>query len=248
MNQSRPVWARGVGTRHGRGSLRRAERPGRESGPRGPGPQGGAGRWAGTFGGGTSQDRAPRVVPGRVGVGAEGWQRLGLADGRTKGAGGASLLPLPPGRSLWGGPPRPLSHPVSCSSKPPGEKLLPIGRRRLRPELSASNRPQLVDSPWTAGRRVLAKALGTRFLSSPFSSWILLGRVIPEALVTVSLGPGRAWLPICPFSAGMHLSPQCSMGAAATGLPPPGSPPHMPPSCADPPHSPPAAPEVQGAV
>lgn len=229
---------RGVGTRPGCGNLRRAERGSlARQGERPPGPRpSGAGRWAGAF----SQDRARGAVPGRVGVGAEGWQRLGLADGRTKGAGGASLLPLPPGRSLPH-PPRPPSHPVSCSSKPPGERLLPIGRRRLlRPELSASNRPQLVASPWTGGRRVLAKALGTRFLSSPSPSWTLLGRVIPEAPVTVGLAPGRGWLPICPFSARMHLSPQCSMGAAAAGLPPPGSPPHMPPSCADPPHGPPA--------
>lgn len=233
VNQSHAAWARGLGVGTC-GGQRGAAWPGRESGPRGPGPR--------EQGGG--QELSARTEPGERCQAVSGLGQRAGRDSAWQMAG-----PRVPGEPLScpshlaaAFPTLPaLPHPVSCSSKPPGERLLPIGRRRLlRPELSASNRPQLVASPWTGGRRVLAKALGTRFLSSPSPSWTLPGRVIPEAPVTVGLAPGRGWLPICPFSARMHLSPQCSMGAAAAGLPPPGSPPHMPPSCADPPHGPPA--------
>lgn len=243
MNQSRPVWARGVGTRHECGNLCRAER----GSPALREERGG--------GQGLSAEGPARTEPGEqcqavseLGQRAGGDSAWQMAGPRMPG----EPLPCPShlAAAWWGAPrpPHPPSHPVSCSSKPPGERLLPIGRRRLlRPDLSASHRPQLVARPWTAGRRVLAKALGTRFLSS-----ILFLDTTGEG---DSRGSGYSqpspWKGLAPYMSLFcrdDLSLQCSMGAAAMGLPPPGSPPHMPPSCVDPPHSPPAAPEVQGAV
>lgn len=204
MNQS----CSGVGTRRGHETC--AWRRGVRAGPRareawaswGAGPLGGAWTWA-------ARANAWRGAAGRVPAGVGGWQRRGLADGRTEeGAWGATGFP---GRSS-------PSCSVSCFSASHRGGLLPLARGDCSGwTLSASNRPSPAARGRPLGRREMGAGRGPGD-QTPLPGGSGSGRPGPRK--------GRRRCPGC------SVSPQCNTGTAAAGLPSPGSPPH---SRADPP-------------